>query len=184
MALGGTPAENPCKYVYIARNPKDVAVSYYHFERDKSWSGGYSGPWEHWLELFRNGRVQRGDWFDHVLGWWRASRQESNIYFLTYERLLQDFCAEVDKLSRFLGRPLNEEALERIRQASAFAAMSTAEFSRMGEIKEFSGFFRKGRVGSWREQFTSQESAAFDELCRARLQNSGLEFEYEVDSIG
>ena len=58
MALGGDPAKNPCKYVYIARNPKDVAVSYYYFERQKSWSGNYSGSWDHWLEMFLQGQVQ------------------------------------------------------------------------------------------------------------------------------
>jgi hypothetical protein len=67
MALGGEPAKNPCRYIYIARNPKDVCASYYYFESGKSWSGFYDGAWDHWLDMFVGGRVQRGDWFDRML---------------------------------------------------------------------------------------------------------------------
>jgi len=178
MALGGGPEQSPCKYVYIARNPKDVAVSYYFFEREKSWSGNYSGPWEHWLRLFSEGRVQRGDWFDHVLGWWRARTLE-NVLFLKYEDLCRDFLGEVDRLARFLGRPLSPATLERIREKTAFGAMRSTDFSNMHEIREFTGFFREGRIGSWKEQFTPAESKTFDELCARRLGGSGLDFEVD-----
>ncbi len=52
MALAGGPLASPGRFIYIARNPKDVPVSYYFFEREKEWSGGYSGTWEQWLEMF------------------------------------------------------------------------------------------------------------------------------------
>lgn len=68
MALGGVPAGNKARYVYIARNPKDVVTSHYRFESGKSWTGFYGG-WEHWLGMSVDGHVQRGDWFHHVLSW-------------------------------------------------------------------------------------------------------------------
>ncbi len=178
MALGGDPAANPCKYVYIARNPKDVAVSYYHFERNQAWSGHYDGPWEHWLKIFCEGRVQRGSWFDHVLGWWRASRESSNILFLKYEDLYRDFDNQVRRLARFLGYEMPPEFLSKIRRKTSFEQMRRTAFSNMHEIKGLEGFFRKGRIGSWREQFTPEQSAAFDRLYARRMAGTGLDFDF------
>ena len=49
--------ETQCKYIYIARYPKDVAVSYFHYlENMKALGFGYNGPWEFFLNLFLDGK--------------------------------------------------------------------------------------------------------------------------------
>jgi hypothetical protein len=177
MALGGDPATVPCRYIYIARNPKDVAVSYYHFESEQTWSGNYNGPWEHWLDLFLAGQVQRGNWFDHVLGWWNRS-DANNILFLKYEDLVMDFQQQLDRLVRFLGLELDPNTRRHIQVKTSFRNMSSDHFSNMHEIEGFQGFFREGRIGSWRDQFSEEQSRRFDEHIEKRLGGSGLEFVY------
>ena len=180
MAVGGDPVSTPCKYLYIARNPKDVVVSYYYFESGKSWSGFYTGSWEHWLEMFVKGMVQRGDWFEHVLSWWRY-RNAPNVLFLKYEDLMNDFDAQVTRIARFLDYPMTPELLTSIRQKSSFQNMKRDSFSNMHEIEELGrGFFRKGTSGSWKDQFTVAQSELFDQLYSERMQGTGLEFDFGV----
>ncbi len=178
MALGGGPELSPCKYIYIARNPKDVCVSYFHFESGKAWSGGYSGPWEHWLELFMEGRVQRGSWFDHVLSWWKH-RNASNLLFLKYEDMKRDFDTQLRRIASYLDHDLSEEVIEKINMATSFTRMKSDRFSNHKEIPQLEDFFRKGGIGSWKDQFTVAQSDAFDQIYRERMAGTGLDIEFE-----
>jgi sulfotransferase len=178
MAFGGDPLKNPCRYVYIARNPKDVAVSYFHFETPQLYAGDYDGAWAQWLQMFVEGGVHRGDWFDHVLGWW-AHRDANNVHFMKYEDLSNDFGGELRRLGRFLGKELPDELVHSIEESTVFRNMKQDRFSCLQEIPGMRHLYRKGQVGSWKEQFTVRQSDWFDELYQKRMQGTGLDFQFE-----
>ena len=171
MAMGGDPEAVPCKYVYIARHPKDVVVSFYYFAQN--W-GGYTGSWEHWLNLFMEGKVWYGDWFDHIKSWWEY-RNVDNIHFLWYEDMKKDYDNELRKLAAFLEYPMSDELLQHIKAETSFARMKANEFTNRQDADDHpKGFYRKGVVGSGEEQFTEAENEQFDAWCARRMKETGL----------
>ncbi|KAL1480383.1 hypothetical protein MTO96_051079, partial [Rhipicephalus appendiculatus] len=90
------------KYVYVARNPFDCAASYYHFLKGLTPKTVTDVSFETFLKLFLSGKVNYGDYFDHLLPWYER-RNDVNVLFLTYEQLKADTKAQVLKIADFLG---------------------------------------------------------------------------------
>lgn len=87
----GTVKNSTCKYIYIARNPKDVALSNLRFYTSLAKDTGFNAPWEFYVKLFAHGKTTYNHWNEHVLGWWKY-RHDSNVLFLKYEDLQKVCC--------------------------------------------------------------------------------------------
>lgn len=67
--------------VYVARNPKDMCVSYYHY---CILVHSMRGTFEEFCDLFLKDKAPVGPIWNHILGFWRR-RDEPNVLFLKYE---------------------------------------------------------------------------------------------------
>lgn len=47
---------NRSKYLYVARNPKDAAVSFYHFVQSFGPASHFHGTWEFFAKMFLEGK--------------------------------------------------------------------------------------------------------------------------------
>ncbi|NXU79689.1 ST2B1 Sulfotransferase, partial [Oreotrochilus melanogaster] len=153
--------------IYVARNPKDVAVSFYHFHRLAKFLPD-PGSFDSFLTQFLEGTVQYGSWFDHVKGW-LGQRQLLDIFYVTYEELHQDLCGTAQRIGTFLGCPLGPETLRALGEHCSFASMRDNSMTNYTlippEIMDHSQgrFMRKGEVvGDWRDHFTPQQNALFN----------------------
>ena len=54
----GASEDTKCKYIYIARNPKDAAVSNYKFLTSLGADTGLNAPWEFYANLFIQGKCK------------------------------------------------------------------------------------------------------------------------------
>ncbi|XP_077171864.1 sulfotransferase 1C2-like [Paroedura picta] len=176
--------EHNCKIIYVARNAKDNAVSYFHFHR-MNLVMPEPGNWDQFLEDYLAGKVMCGSWFDHVRGWWEA-KEKHPILYLFYEDIKEDPAREIQKVAQFLGIELTEPVLKRIVHHTTFETMKNNPMANYSTLpssildQTVSPFMRKGTVGNWKEYFTVAQSERLDEICARKLEGSGLSFRTQL----
>ncbi|XP_071780716.1 cytosolic sulfotransferase 3-like [Centroberyx gerrardi] len=175
--------EQNCRIVYVARNAKDNAVSYFHFDRMNKVQPE-AGDWSSFLQRFMEGKMVFGPWYDHVTGWWEKKQTHSKIHYMFYEDLIEDTGREIDSLCSFLGLSPSAEEKERVRGGVQFDNMkkdNMANYSTVGVMDfKISPFMRKGKVGDWKNHFTVAQSEQFDEDYKNKMKNPMQQFRTEV----
>jgi len=162
----------------VARNPKDVAISTYFHNQSKL---NYEGTWEEHFQLFLNGDVGCGPYFDHVLPWWQASQKDRNILFLKYEDMKHDHAGSVAKIASFLDLEVDSQLLDKVVTLSSFKSMisnETTNFDWIPQRADVPKHFRKGDVGDWRNYFSAEQSQQMDDLFMKKMKDSGLELDF------
>src|SRR5262249_1343548 len=168
-----------CKYIYVARDGRDVAVSYFHFSRTHL---GFRGTFDEFFDLFLQGKVEPASWFEHVKGWW-THRNDLNVLFLRYEDLLHDLEPCLHRITAFCELEVDPARFPAIRERCSFAFMKAHESKfdhRLGMLYEqgmpCTSFIRQGRAGAWKEALSSRQAARFDRALHKRLGPTGLDF--------
>lgn len=95
------------RIVYMARNPKDTAVSFYHHYRNMH---GFRGTMEAFLEAFLAEEVIYSPFATHVYNFWLA-RHEPNVLFLTFEQMKENIMSVLQMTQSFLGKEFSMEQL-------------------------------------------------------------------------
>ena len=176
----GLPNETPGRYIYVARNPKDLAVSFFHQYKSLTW-GERNISWDDYFERFMAGKGLYGNHFDHVLSWW-AHRHEENVLFIKYEDMKRDLVSSVSEIVKFAGLNLDEETIKKVAAMSTFDKMkddpsvnySWSKLYRHDRVP----FMRKGEVGDWKNLFSKEQSDRMDAVYLARCKPVGLEFDF------
>ncbi|XP_027023119.2 cytosolic sulfotransferase 3-like [Tachysurus fulvidraco] len=175
--------EQNCKVVYIARNAKDNAVSYFHFER-MNVGQPEPGDWNNFLQNFMEGKKVFGPWYDHVCGYWEKKQTYSNLHYMFFEDMVEDTGREVERLCSFLGLSTPIEERERVSQSTHFDKMKENKMTNYSTVPvmdfKISPFMRKGKVGDWKNHFTVAQNEQFDEHYKQKMKNTSLQFRTEI----
>ncbi|KAE8613017.1 hypothetical protein XENTR_v10007535 [Xenopus tropicalis] len=172
--------DRKCKAIYIIRNPKDTAVSLFHYYKDNP-NLPTIESWHAFYNMFLNGQVVCGSWFEHILGW-EEHRNEMSTLFLYYEAMKKDLPKSVRKISSFLGINLSDNEISEICKKTSFGEMKTNVERENSDPNSMvcalttnkKLIFRKGTVGDWKQYFTPKQNRLLDEEYKAKMDSSCL----------
>lgn len=170
-----------CKIVYCCRNPKDMFVSLWHFGKKLAPEETADYPLERAVEAFCEGKFIGGPFWDHVLEYWHASRENPNkVLFVTYEDLKKQTGGEIKRIAEFLGCGfVGDEEVREIVKLCSFESLSGLEVNREGKLPngmETKAFFRKGETGGWRDTLSESLAEEIDRTMEEKFRGSGLRF--------
>ncbi|KAG5626854.1 hypothetical protein H5410_012072 [Solanum commersonii] len=183
---------NNCKIIYICREPKDTFVSWWHFTH-KIEAKNLEVPLitlDQAFKWFCQGKSGFGPYWDHVLGYWKASIEKPDrVFFFKYEDLKENTLGYVKKLAEFMGKPFSKEEQEHgvpqeIVAHCNFENLSNLEVNKSGMLLsegtlQISNnvFYHKGEIGDWKKNYLMDDMAKLiDDITHDKFQSSGLTF--------
>ncbi|XP_063701639.1 luciferin sulfotransferase-like [Culicoides brevitarsis] len=161
------------KIIYVAREPKDVAVSYFHHYSNLR---TYKGTSEEFFELFLDGMVEDGCYWTH-LEQFSFIRHLRNFKFIKFEDMKRDLKGVLVDLAKFLKKDLSEEQIERLLKHLSFNSMRNnpaVNYSLMADAshdddrderckKTGFNFIRKGESQCFKDEMSPEFVQRFDE---------------------
>uniref|UniRef100_A0A8C5SK03 Sulfotransferase n=1 Tax=Laticauda laticaudata TaxID=8630 RepID=A0A8C5SK03_LATLA len=169
--------EQKAKILVLLRNPKDTAVSFFHFSKGIRLISDQE-TWDEYFEAFITGKVVYGSYFDYIVEW-NKYLDDSNIFFITYEEIKENPASSLKKIAKFFDFSVTEEKIESIVKETHFETMknNAGTFGKVGQI-----LFRKGIVGDWTSVFSESQNEKMDRKFEETVAKTklGMKLKYEV----
>ena len=151
------------RIIYVVRDPRDVAVSNYHWEM-KQRSMGDSYPIEKFVPRYIDGVYwgRLGNWSDHVTSWLSTRQGKEGFLLLRYEDMLADPAREMGKVAVLLGIDPAPERLARAADLSSADRMRKLEKTQGDKwvqtryTRQDKQFVRKAASGGWQQILPSE----------------------------
>ena len=158
------------KVIYVVRDPRDVALSYYQFHRKYGFiRDGY--PIEQFVADFVGGRLISADWgtwAENVASWIYTRGHSQNFQLTRYEDLKQDTRRELSRIAAFLGADAKPELLTKVIERSSAQRMRELEVKDqdqwLGNRKHRKDipFVGEASAGGWEQKLPPDSVALID----------------------
>ncbi|KAJ6649914.1 Sulfotransferase 1E1 [Pseudolycoriella hygida] len=168
-----------CKIVYVARNPKDVVVSLFHFLKNPRFL--YEGDFDQFVDLFMDDLLTWSPYFEHVKDGWRH-RNDPNVLFLFYEDLVMNLKGSLTSLATFVGHSLNEENIPQLMEHLHIENFKENPTINQKNLAKYGSgkwvHVRRGRIGG-NPEMTLEIEGRIDEKIEKHFAGTGLKFPYQ-----
>jgi hypothetical protein len=171
--------------IYIVRDPRDVAVSFYFYNlKVRVIPDGYS--MDDFVARFVNANVvpyadRVGCWQDHVLSWVRLREGNPGFRLLRYEDLLADPAKELARLAPMFGIEPTPARIERAVQLSSASHMQSLEkrqsqqWVATKDTRQDIPFVREAKSGGWRNQLSPAAVQTVERAWGSSMKELGYE---------
>jgi len=159
------------RVIYLVRDGRDVYVSYYHYRLKQLDEGITFG------DFLRRDDHFPSRWKEHIDSWLTSGMGGENLLLVRYEDLLEEPEAELKRMVAFIGLESSDQAIHQ--------AVEDSRFDRMREIDQTKGrkynltgtkdFVRKGKAGTWRDEFKPEDIEYFKRTAGMTLIQLGYE---------
>jgi len=174
--------EGKVKLLFVYRNPKDTAVSFYH-HHCKFPEYEYQGKFSDYLSgLFLTGNVDFGNVFAYLKDWESVldARSDLQVFIVSYEQMHADTFGRAKELAQFLGSTADDDTIRDVVAKCSFSSMQERKGKEWAEAYGEPVMYRKGKVGDWKTWFTVAESEMVDAICQKEMKGSRFEFQYTL----
>lgn len=190
LPLDALPYSTIAKYIYIARDGRDVALSLHNHHKnlrenvyDRMNNGydmsvskieaptdSFSAYFHEWIE--KDGHPYWPYW-DSIRSWW-GCKNIQNIMLVNYFDLQKDLYGEIRRIADFLGVTIQDEVMPSVLTMCGFDYMRAngsrlAPFNGSLWINGHLSFFNSGKNGRWRDMLSSEQIQHYDELSASKL---------------
>jgi len=175
------------KYLFVARDPRDVAWSFHNhlinftpeaIEAGAKAAAGFEPPpppdpdIRRFYHAFLDGPAQSPAFWPYIQEWWNI-RSLPNILLLHYADIIADLPGQIRRIAAFLDIPLNEKRLPAMAAHCSLAHMRKVAANSPLLTRHFQGgaetFINKGTNGRWRDVLSQDEIDKCDRIAAREL---------------
>lgn len=154
------------KVVYIVRDPRDVAISYFYWMLKFN---KYEGEIDGFLDMFFDpDGISYGRWDDHYESWIENSdKVNRGVLFLRYEELIDNTIDNIKTILNFININIDNDVIHNVVKRNSFSGMKNKENYASDQNPLFKAtnkeisFVRKGTTRQWKAELSDIQFERF-----------------------
>ncbi|XP_055621718.1 luciferin sulfotransferase-like [Toxorhynchites rutilus septentrionalis] len=173
------------KVVYVARNPKDVTISFMHHYK---YMHGFKGSQQDFLDGILMDQLIYCPQVRHATEFWRVAKLH-HVLFLHFEDMKRSMADVLEKVCKFFGKSFTAEELAHLENHLSFDVMKENKAANNQQLVESTTeamgipphnhkFMRNGQVGTYQRELQREYLDKLDEFIAKQL--GGTDFKYGI----